>query len=118
MTTTRAEEAVRQSDRIAFRMPVEASWFGPGGVVLKRLAQTLLVSRNGGVVRLKEKLLENQEITLKRQLEGDQIKSVRARVVAEIDQEPEGFLYAIHLLEPRSDFWDIEFPHPVKAEEA
>ncbi|HJZ66054.1 MAG TPA: PilZ domain-containing protein, partial [Candidatus Acidoferrum sp.] len=44
--------------------------------------------------------------------------SVRARVVAEIDQEPEGFLYAIHLLEPRSDFWDIEFPHPVKAEEA
>src|SRR5262249_17338019 len=118
MTTTRAEEAVRQSDRIAFRMPVEASWLGPGGVVLKRMAQTLLVSRNGGVVRLQEKLLENQEITLKRQLEGDQVKSARARVVAEIDQEPEGFLYAIHLLESRSDFWDIEFPHPIKAEEA
>src|SRR5215475_4717579 len=118
MTTARAEEAVRQSDRIAFRMPVEASWFGPGGVVLKRMAQTLLISRNGGVLRLQEKLLENQEITLKRQLDGDQIKSVHARIVAEIDQEPEGFLYAIHLLEPRSDFWDIEFPHPVKAEEA
>jgi len=118
MTTARAEEAVRQSDRIAFRMPVETSWFGPGGVVIKRMAQTLLVSRNGGVLRLQEKLLENQEITLKRQLEGDQIKSVHARVVAEIDQEPEGFLYAIHLLEPRADFWDIEFPTPIKAEEA
>src|SRR5215470_16376755 len=118
MTTTRVEEPVRQSDRIAFRMPVETSWYGSGGILVKRMAQTLLVSRNGGVIRLQEKLLPNQEITLKRQLEGDQIKSVRARIVAEIDQEPEGFLYAIHLLEIRSDFWDIEFPTPVKAEEA
>jgi len=117
MTTTRTE-AVRQSDRIAFRMPVEASWFGSGGVAVKQMAQTLLVSRNGGVLRLSEKLLQNQELTLKRQLEGDQIKTARARIVAEIDREPEGFLYAIHLLDPRSDFWDIEFPTPAKAEEA
>ena len=117
MTTTRTE-TMRQSDRIAFRMPLEASWFGSGGVIVKQMAQTLLVSRNGGVLRLQEKLLQNQELTLKRQLEGDQIKTARARVVAEIDQEPEGFLYAIHLLDPRSDFWDIEFPTPAKAEEA
>jgi len=117
MTTTRTE-AVRQSDRIAFRMPVEVSWSGLGGSPVKQMAQTLLVSRNGGVLCLQEKLLQNQEITLKRPLEGDQIKTARARVVAEIDQEPEGFLYAIHLLDPRSDFWDIEFPAPIKAEEA
>jgi PilZ domain-containing protein len=117
MTTTRTE-AVRQSDRIAFRMPVEASWFGSGGVAVKQMAQTLLVSRNGGVLRLQEKLLQNQELTLKRQLEGDHIKTARARVVAEIDQDPEGFLYAIHLLDPRSDFWDIEFPTLAKGEEA
>src|SRR5215831_19529359 len=117
MTTTRTE-AVRQSDRIAFRMPVEVSWSGLGGSPVKQMAQTLLVSRNGGVLCLHEKLLQNQEITLKRPLEGDQIKTARARVVAEIDQEPEGFLYAIHLLDPRSDFWDTEFPAPIKAEEA
>src|SRR5215475_7785114 len=101
MNSTRTE-TVRQSDRIAFRMPVEASWLAPGGMLVKLMAQTLLVSRNGGVLRLQEKLLENQEITLKRQLEGDLTKTVRARVVAEIDQEPEGFLYAIQLLEPRA----------------
>jgi len=50
----------------------------------------------------RKKLLQNQELTLKRQLEGDQIKTARARIVAEIDREPEGFLYAIHLLDPRS----------------
>jgi hypothetical protein len=117
MTTTRTE-SVRQSDRVAFRMPVEASWYGSGGVLVKQMAQTLLVSRNGGVLRLPEKLLQGQELTLKRQLEGDQTKTARARIVAEIDQEPEGFLYAIHLLDLRSDFWDIEFPAPPKANEA
>ena len=117
MTTTRTE-AMRQSDRIAFRMPVEASWFGSGGVAVKQIAQTLLVSRNGGVIRLQEKLLQNQELTLKRSLEGDLSKTARARIVAEIDKEPEGFLYAIQLLDPGSDFWDIEFPTLAKADEA
>ena len=118
MTTARTEVAMRQSDRVAFRMPVEASWFGLGGMLVRHTAQTLLVSRNGGVIRIQEKLLQNQEITLKRQLEGDMIKSARARIVAEIDQEPEGFLFAFHLLDSGSDFWDIEFPPPLKAEEA
>jgi hypothetical protein len=117
MTTTRTE-SVRQSDRIAFRMPVEASWLDSSGMITRQMAQTLLISRNGGVIRINEKLLQGQELTLKRQLDGDQIKSVRARIVAEIDQEPEGFLYAIHMLDIRSDFWDIEFPSPAKPNEA
>lgn len=108
---------LRQSDRVNFRMPVEASWLDSGGVVRKQAAQTLLVSRNGGVLRLQELLAAGQEITLKRPTEGDGSKTVRARVVAEIDREPEGLLYAVHILE-RSDFWDIEFPALHKAEEA
>src|SRR5215831_14704128 len=117
MTTTRTETA-RQSDRIALRLPIDVSWFGSAGVVEKHSAQTLLISRNGGVIRLEERLQQNQEITLKRQLEGDLTKTVRARIVAEIDHEPEGFLYAIHLVEPRSEFWDIEFPMFQKADES
>jgi hypothetical protein len=70
------------------------------------------------VLRLPEKLSTGQAITLRRQQEGDTWKTTRARVVAEIDHEPEGFLYAIAILEPRSDFWDIDFPAPQKAEEA
>src|SRR5579871_642668 len=117
MTTTRTE-MVRQSDRVAFRMPIEASWYGSGGVLERHAAQTMLISRNGGVIRLEERLQQNQEITLKRALEGDMTKTARARIVAEIDHEPEGFLYAIHLLESRSDFWDVEFPTLRKADEA
>src|SRR5215471_4400747 len=117
MTTLRTE-AMRQSDRVTLRLPLEASWVDGTGMVCRLNAQTLLVSRNGGVLRLPDAFSAGQELTLRRPLEGDGIKTVRARVVAEIDREPEGFLYAIHLLDPRADFWDIEFPAPHKAEEA
>lgn len=117
LNETMRTEGVRQSDRISFRMPVEVSWSTGGEPPVKFIAETLLVSRNGGVLRLQEKLLAGQEVMLRR-TEGDHSKAARARVVAEIDQEPDGFLYAIHILEPRVDFWDIDFPAPYKSEEA
>src|SRR5881394_479675 len=118
MTPIRTESA-RQSDRVAFRMPIEVSWYGSGGVLVKQQAVTLLISRNGGVIRLTERLDQGQELTLKRTIEdGALSNTAHARVGAEIDREPDGFLYAIHLLEGRSDFWDVEFPMLRKADEA
>jgi len=76
-------EGTRQSDRVSLRLSVNASWFGNDGTAVKQAAETLLVSRNGGVLRLTEKLFPGQEITLHRELEGDQSKSVRARIMAE-----------------------------------
>ena len=111
-------EGMRQSDRVSLQMRVDASWSGTDGATINQSAQTLLVSRNGGVIRLQEKLFPGQELTLHRKLEGDQSKTVRAKIVAEIDREPDGFIYAIATLDPRIDFWDIEFPAPHKAEEA
>jgi hypothetical protein len=117
MRETIVSDGLRQSDRVRLRMPVEVSWLDSSGVTVRRTAETMLVSRNGGVLRLAEKLTAGQEITLRRQ-EGDNIKTARARVMTEIDQESDGILYAIHITEPRADFWDIDFPAPHKAEEA
>ena len=116
---TTLSDGLRQSDRVRFRMPVEVSWASRDGGTVAQNAETLLVSRNGGVLRLTEKLSMGQELHLRRNVDGDNWKHARARVVAEIDQDPPNhFLYAIHILEPRSDFWDIDFPAPHKAEEA
>jgi hypothetical protein len=111
-------EGMRQSDRVTLRLEVEASWFNGDGVAVTKPAESLLVSRNGGVIRLQEKLFTGQELTLRRTLEGDTVKTARARIVAEIDHEAEGFLYAVAILEPRADFWEIEFPTPQQGEEA
>src|SRR5271167_3504856 len=111
-------EGIRQSDRVSLQMQVEALWSGSAGTTIRQTAQTLLVSRNGGVLRLQEKLFSGQELTLQRKLDGDQSKTVRARIVAEIDREQDGFIYAIVILDPRVDFWDIDFPAPHKGQEA
>ena len=111
-------ETIRQSDRVSLRLQLDASWFAAGGTAVKQPAHTLLVSRNGGVIRLQEKLFPGQEITLHRNLEGEPARIARAKIVAEIDHEPEGFIYAIAILGPSTDFWEIEFPAPHKAEEA
>ena len=116
--TSVLSDGLRQSDRVTLRMPVETSWATAAGATFKQAAETLLVSRNGGVLRLGEKIEAGQELHLRRHIDGDHWKSTRARIVAEIDQDSSGFIYAIHLLDPRSDFWDIDFPAPHKAEEA
>jgi len=119
MSMSTLSDGLRQSDRVSFRMPLEASWVTPDGRTLTETAETLLVSRNGGVIRLTEKLTLGQELHLRRNLDGDMWKNTRARVVAEIDQDPPNhFLYAIHLVDPRSEFWDIDFPALHKSEEA
>jgi PilZ domain-containing protein len=110
-------EGLRQSDRVSFRMPVEASWFGPGGVTVKQSARTLLVSRNGGVLSLQEKVQPGQEVTLRRE-NGTESKTARARILAEFDRDRDGFLYAFVILEPRDNFWGIDFPAPHTAENA
>src|SRR5690349_14900997 len=97
-------EGMRQMDRVRLRLEGEAAWYGRDGVAVTKPAESLLVSRNGGVIRLQEKLFTGQDLTLRRVLEGDDVKSVRARIVAEIDRETEGFLYAVAILEPRADF--------------
>ena len=108
----------RRSDRVNLRMPVEVTWQTGTGVDRKQSAETLLVSRNGGVLQLGDKLLTGQDLVLRRRGEGDYVKSTRARIVAEIDKQPSGFLYAFAILEPQSDFWEIEFPAPNTDDEA
>lgn len=117
LNETIKSDGLRQSDRVRFRMPVEVSWTTSAGVTIKLVAETMLVSRNGGVLRLEEQLTTGQDVTLRR-MEGDIIKTTRARVMAEIDKDPEGYLFAMHITEPRADFWDIDFPSPHKADEA
>src|SRR5215472_13281735 len=109
---------VRKSDRVSFRMPVEVSWSVDGRPEVKETAFTLLVSRNGGVLQCSTQLPSEQEITLRRQQGQELWKIARARVIAEIDREHGTFLYAIAMLEPHTDFWDIDFPPMHKSEDA
>lgn len=111
-------EGLRKSDRVSLRLAIDASWVDAAGQTNNQPAQTLLVSRNGGVLRLAEKIATGQELTLRRLTDSDGWKATRARILAEFDRDHEGFLYAFVLLDPRDDFWGIDFPSPHTAEDA
>ena len=105
-------EGTRQSDRVSLRLHVNASWFANDGTAVKQAAETLLVSRNGGVLRLTEKLFAGQEITLHRELEGDQSKSARARMKLTRKGEVLEALVVVRIVKPRVgmgvEFFDLE----------
>ena len=62
LNETMRGDGLRQSDRVSFRMPVEASWTTSDGTAVKHIAETLLVSRNGGVLRMEEKLTAGKKL--------------------------------------------------------
>src|SRR5260370_6846872 len=98
---TTESDGLRQSDRVRFRMPVEASWVSPAGHALTQNVETLLVSRNGGVFRLTEKLSMGQELHLPPNLHADNWKKTPPPLVAQTDQDPPSPLpYPLPLLHP------------------
>jgi PilZ domain len=99
-------------------MVIEASWLGSEGVAVNFPAHLQLVSRNIGVLRLTEKAPSGQEITLRRRQYEDIWKSSRARVGNEIERDSDGYLYALRVLEPDSDFWNLELSVPKGTEDA
>lgn len=107
---------LRQSDRVRFRIPVEVSWTGADDVARNCSAHTLLVSRNGGILKVAQKLPVGQGIILRRRQDGNVWKSTRALLLGE--QELDGFVYAFKIVEANRNFWDIHFPQPNKEEEA
>lgn len=109
---------VRQSDRVNFTMALEAIWSDAEGNDVALQVHTVLVSRNGAVLLVKSKLSAGQELLLRRVDRTNQARAARAHVVAEIDKEADGILYAVALEDSAINLWDIEFPPLEQAQEA
>jgi hypothetical protein len=69
------------------------------------------------VLLLKTKLTAGQELLLRRKDRSNQLRAGRAQVVAEIDKNGDGFVYAVSLEDPAINLWDIEFPPLGESEE-
>ncbi len=117
-TQQAAASGVRQSDRVSFTLELEAIGSDANGQDFVVQAHTILVSRNGAVLLLKAKLAAGQELVLRRKDRSNQLRAARAQVVAEIDKNGDGIMYAISLEDPAINLWDIEFPPLDEAEEA
>jgi PilZ domain len=108
---------MRRSDRVSLTLPIEASGRDVDGHDFSEQARTAVINRHGGVIVLHRKIASGQEIVVRRTAGGNSVEG-RFRVLGEIGAQDDGFVYAVALLEPEKDFWNIDFPSPAQSGEA
>jgi hypothetical protein len=108
---------MRRSDRVSLTLPIEASGRDVDGHDFSEQARTAVINRHGGVIVLHRKIASSQEIVVRRTAGGNSVEG-RFRVLGEIGAQDDGFVYAVALLEPEKDFWNIDFPSPAQSGEA
>ena len=98
---------VRRSGRISKEIAVLLSGSDTDGRQFSERTKTLVLSRHGGSVLSRYKLVPEQEIFL-RLLTND--REIEMRVCGEIGEREDGHIYGMAFVNPEVDFWGIEFP--------
>jgi len=105
----------RRSDRISIELPIEVIGYDADGARFVENGHTLLISRHGGMIVLKRKLLPEAQLTLVNM----QLKDVaEVRVVGHFKARPDGEVYGVALLDEEKNLWQVNFPSLDRADNA
>jgi hypothetical protein len=98
---------MRRSDRVSIELPIQVVGMDAMGRQFTEPAQTVLISRHGGLIVINRKLLPEEELTIvNTQLRNE----AQVRVVGHVETRPGGDVYGIALLDPSKDLWQAGFP--------
>jgi hypothetical protein len=103
---TNTSHPPRWSDRISIVIQIQIFGADIEGRTYCEEARTLEVSRNGALILANRQLIPEAEIMIRRERTG---KESPARIVGLLREEPDGFVYAVRLLDPNINLWDINF---------
>jgi hypothetical protein len=106
-------EAVRRSGRISLEIAILLIGSDTEGKVFSEETRTLVLSRYGASILSRHKLVPEQEMFI-RSLESN--KEEEVRLVGQIGERIDGYIYGVAFLDQRINFWDIEFPDPAQSE--
>lgn len=102
-------EGLRRSGRIAKEIPIILSGPDVVGRYFSEETKTLLLSLHGASVLSRHKLVPEQEVFLRLVATG---RETEVRICGEIGERQDGHIYGVAFLDPKLDFWGIEFPPP------
>jgi hypothetical protein len=100
----------RRSDRVSLTVLLEVSGTDSHGAEFKEPGKTLIVSRRGAMIVLGRELKGGQEIHLRRKALAESHRQSLARVVNQMGQQRDGYLYSVEVLDPEIDLWGVAFP--------
>ncbi|MFB3924110.1 MAG: PilZ domain-containing protein [Terriglobia bacterium] len=101
------ESRKRQTDRISLAIPIRVSGKSATGETFDVDSRTIVLSRDGASIILKQPLAPEQKVTIRH------IPAKREslfRVVGTIGGQSEGSVYGVAQVDPNPDFWGIAFP--------
>ena len=96
----------RRSSRVPEERPIEVSGTNVEGVGFLAHSRTLILSRHGAKIIVREALIPDQEVTV---YCPETRQECSARVVALYSQESDSYSYGIEFLDPKINFWNIPF---------
>jgi hypothetical protein len=99
----------RRSGRISKEIAIILSGSDIEGLQFSETTKTLVLSRHGGSVLSRHKLVPEQEIFLRA---VGAYREADVRVCGEIGECEEGHIYGVAFVDPLVDFWGIYFPPP------
>jgi len=105
----------RSTDRVAIGIQIQLFGSDLEGKAYSQDARTLEVSRGGALIATKRHLTPEEEVVIRRERTG---KEAMARIVGQVRQTLEGFVYGVKLLDPDVNIWDINFVPLSEAERA
>lgn len=108
-----APESGRRSGRIPKEIAVLLVGCDTLGKEFAEETKTLVLSRHGASLLSQHKLVPEQEMLIRSLVTN---KEGEVRVVGQIGEREDGYIYGVAFLDPDINFWDIEFPPPTEAE--
>jgi PilZ domain len=99
-------QGIRRSDRIYLELPIQISGTDDTGRDFVDAGQTLVLSRHGAKIQIRRMLSPAQEVNVRCMKTG---REAMGRVIGQIGELPEGFLYGVSFLDAQANPWDIEF---------
>ncbi len=101
------ESVKRRTDRIAMAIPIRISGLNESGQSFDVEARTVMLSRHGATIVVKQGLKAEQEVKVRHSKRGIE---AAFRVVGRIGGGDEGFVYGVAQLDPAANLWGIGFP--------
>src|SRR5690348_15314409 len=104
---------VRRSGRLPINKSVQISGVNVEGRDFASNASTLLLSRHGALIVVKQGLAPDQEVGV---FNPDNARDEAARIVSLLGKDQGGYMYGLEFDDPSVDFWNITFPSALSYE--
>ncbi len=108
----------RGSDRVSLTVLLEASGTDSHGENFNEPAKTLLLSRHGAVIVFGRELKPEQQIQIRRKAPAESHRQSAIRIISQMGQQRDGYLYSVEILDHEVDMWGVDFPAISEGSEA